>query len=316
MVKFERIDLGLKEAYEELFMNDKGRKENREARITELELDKICDFEGHPFSVKDDDEMKELMQSIAENGVITPVLVRPKERDNDGNAVTYEMISGHRRKLACEKLGMETLPAVVVELSREEAIVAMTDSNMYRKDILPSELAKAYKMRMDAIKRHAGRPKKNMGPLGPHFSITEISNESNDSPSQIKRYIRLNYLVPELLKMVDENKIAIRPAVEISFLSTDEQYHLLEFIEKEECTPSISQAQKLKELSKNNKLNTDKLYEVMSKPKANQKEKISFSADELRQYFPKSYTDNEIKEKMVNLAAQYKARLDRNRDAR
>ena len=316
MVKFERIDLGLKEAYEELFMNDKGRKENREARITELELDKICDFEGHPFSVKDDDEMKELMQSIAENGVITPVLVRPKERDDDGNAVTYEMISGHRRNLACKKLGLETIPAVVVELSREEAVVAMTDSNMYRKNILPSELAKAYKMRMDAIKRPAGRPKKNMGPLGPHFSITEISNESNDSPSQIKRYIRLNYLVPELLKMVDENRIAIRPAVEISFLSKEEQYHLLEFIEKEECTPSISQAQRLKELSKNNKLYTDSLYEVMSKQKANQKEKISFSADELRQYFPKSYTDNEIKEKMVNLAAQYKARLDRNRDAR
>ena len=313
MVKFERIDLGLKEAYEELFMNDKGRKENREARITELELDKICDFDGHPFSVKDDDEMKELMQSIAENGVITPVLVRPKERDDAGNDVTYEMISGHRRKLACEKLGLETIPAVVVELSREEAVVAMTDSNMYRKNILPSELAKAYKMRMDAT-NHRG--KKTLGPMGPKWSITEISNESNDSPSQIKRYIRLNYLVPELLKMVDKNRIAIRPAVEISFLSKEEQYHLLEFIEKEECTPSISQAQRLKELSKNNKLNTDKLYEVMSKPKANQKEKISFSADELRQYFPKSYTDNEIKEKMVNLAAQYKARLDRNRDAR
>ena len=313
MVKFERIDLGLKEAYEELFMNDKGRKENREARITELELDKICDFDGHPFSVKDDDEMKELMQSIAENGVITPVLVRPKERDDDGNTVTYEMISGHRRKLACEKLGLETIPAVVVELSREEAVVAMTDSNMYRKNILPSELAKAYKMRMDAT-NHRG--KKTLGPMGPKWSITEISNESNDSPSQIKRYIRLNYLVPELLKMVDENRIAIRPAVEISFLSKEEQYLLLEFVEKEECTPSISQAQRLKELSKNNKLYTDSLYEVMSKPKANQKEKISFSADELRQYFPKSYTDSEIKEKMVNLAAQYKARLDRNRDAR
>ena len=317
MVKFERIDLGLKEAYEELFMNDKGRKENREARITELELDKICDFEGHPFSVKDDDEMKELMQSIAENGVITPVLVRPKERDDDGNTVTYEMISGHRRKLACEKLGMETIPAVVVELSREEAVVAMTDSNMYRKDILPSELAKAYKMRMDAIKRPAGRPKKNVSPMGTNFrSDTLLAQSSGESRNQIQRYIRLNYLVPKLLKMVDENRIAIRPAVEISFLSKDEQYSLLEFIEKEECTPSISQAQKLKELSKDNKLNDNRLYEVMSQPKANQKEKISFSADELRQYFPKSYTDNEIKEKMVSLAAQYKVRLDRNRDAR
>lgn len=318
MVKFERIDLGLKEAYEELFMNDKGRKENREARITELELDKICDFEGHPFSVKDDDEMKELMQSIAENGVITPVLVKTKERDDDGNAVTYQMISGHRRKLACEKLGLETIPAVVVELSREEAVVAMTDSNMYRKDILPSELAKAYKMRAEASRRTVGRPKKNLYPVGTDFSmdISLSSKNTNESRTQAFRYVRLNYLVPELLKMVDENRIAIRPAVEISFLSKDEQYSLFEFIEKEECTPSISQAQKLKELSKDNKLNDNRLYEVMSQPKANQKEKISFSADELRQYFPKSYTDNEIKEKLVSLAAQYKARLDRNRDSR
>ena len=229
----------------------------------------------------------------------------------------YEMVSGHRRKHACERLGMETIPAVVKELTREEAIIAMTDSNIQRENILPSEKAWAYKMKMDAIKKTAGRPKKNLSPVGTNLrSDTLLAENSGDSRNQIQRYIRLTYLIPQLLQMVDEGKIAFRPAVELSYLSEKQQTDLLETMESADCTPSLAQAIKLKELSRDNKLDKETMSAMLAQPKANQREKITFSADELRQYFPKSYTDNEIKEKMVSLAAQYKARLDRNRDAR
>ena len=317
MAKFEKIDLGLKEAYEELFMTDKGREEFRAPKVMDIEISKIDDFENHPFNVKDDEEMTKLMESIAQHGVLSPVVVRPKIYGDDGFPERYEMISGHRRMFACKKLGLEKIPAISRELSREEAIITMADSNMYRKNILPSEKARAYKMKMDAIKRTAGRPKNNSRPVVANYESADIvGNETNESGRQIQRYIRLNYLIPELLQMVDKNKIAFRPAVELSYLTDKEQYSLLEIMEVEDCTPSLTQSQKFKELSKTGELTAEKLSEIMSQPKANQKEKISFSADELRQYFPKSYTDNEIKEKMVSLAAQYKARLDRNRDAR
>ena len=317
MAKFEKIDLGLKEAYEELFMTDKGREEFRAPKVMDIEISKIDDFENHPFNVKDDEEMTKLMESIAQHGVLSPVVVRPKTYGDDGFPERYEMISGHRRMFACKKLGLEKIPAISRELSREEAIITMADSNMYRENILPSEKARAYKMKMDAIKRTAGRPKNNSRPVVANYESADIvGNEANESGRQIQRYIRLNYLIPELLQMVDENKIAFRPAVELSYLTEKEQYQLLEIMEVEDCTPSLTQSQKFKELSRSGELSADKLCEIMSQPKANQKEKISFSADELRQYFPKSYTDNEIKEKMVSLAAQYKARLDRNRDAR
>lgn len=317
MAKFERIDLGLKEAYEELFMTDKGREEFRAPKVIEMEIDKIDDFENHPFNVKGDEEMTKLMESIAQHGVLSPVVVRPKIYGDDGFPERYEMISGHRRMFACKKLGLEKIPAISRELSKEEAIITMADSNMYRENILPSEKARAYKMKMDAIKRTAGRPKNNSRPVVANYESADIvGNETNESGRQIHRYIRLNYLIPELLQMVDENKIAFRPAVELSYLTEKEQYSLLEIMEVEDCTPSLTQSQKFKELSRSGELSVDKLTEIMSQPKANQKEKISFSAVELRQYFPKSFTDNEIKEKMVSLAAQYKARLDRNRDAR
>ena len=317
MAKFEKIDLGLKEAYEELFMTDKGREEFRAPKVMDIEIDKIDDFENHPFNVNDNDEMTKLMESISQHGVLSPVVVRPKVYGDDGFPERYEMISGHRRMFACKKLGLEKIPAISRELSKEEAIITMADSNMYRENILPSEKARMYKMKIDAIKRTAGRPENNSRPVVANYESADIvGNEVNESARQIQRYIRLNYLIPELLQMVDENKIAFRPAVELSYLTEKDQYQLLEIIEIEDCTPSLTQSQKFKELSKNGELTADKLSEIMSQPKANQKEKISFSADELRQYFPKSYTNNEIKEKMVSLAAQYKARLDRNRDAR
>jgi len=320
MAKFEKIDLGLKEAYEELFMTDKGREEFRAPKVMDIEISKIDDFENHPFSVKDDEEMTKLMESIAHHGVLSPVVIRPKVYGDDGFPERYEMISGHRRMFACKKLGLEKIPAISRELSREEAIVTMADSNMYRENILPSEKAKAYKMKLEAISKQGKRYDLTCAPVE-HKSVgiksrDIVASDSGKSREQVRRYIRLNYLIPELLQMVDENKIAFRPAVELSYLTEKEQYQLLEIMEVEDCTPSLTQSQKFKELSRNGELTAEKLSEIMSQPKANQKEKISFSADELRQYFPKSYTDNEIKEKMVILAAQYKARLDRNRDAR
>lgn len=320
MAKFEKIDLGLKEAYEELFMTDKGREEFRAPKVMDIEISKIDDFENHPFNVKDDEEMTKLMESIAQHGVLSPVFVRPKTYGDDGFPERYEMISGHRRMFACKKLGLEKIPAISRELSREEAIITMADSNMYRENILPSEKARAYKMKLEALNNQGKRTDLTSSPLGIKSNGKQtmdiVGEQFGDSRNQVHRYIRLNNLIPELLQMVDENKIAFRPAVELSYLTEKEQYQLLEIMEVEDCTPSLTQSQKFKELSRNGGLSDEKLSEILSQPKANQKEKISFSADELRQYFPKSYTDNEIKEKMVSLAAQYKARLDRNRNAR
>ena len=321
MAKFEKIDLGLKEAYEELFMTDKGREEFRAPKVIDIEISKIDDFENHPFNVKDDEEMTKLMESIAQHGVLSPVVVRPKTYGDDGFPERYERISGHRRMFACKKLGLEKIPSISRELSKEEAIITMADSNMYRENILPSEKARVYKMKLEALNSQGKRTDLTSTPLVSKsiagFRTNElVGSTNNESREQVRRYIRLNYLIPELLQMADENKIAFRPAVELSYLTEKEQYQLLEIMEVEDCTPSLTQSQKFKELSRNGKLTTEKMSEILSQPKANQKEKISFSADELRQYFPKSYTDNEIKEKMVCLAAQYKARLDRNRDAR
>ena len=317
MAKFEKIDLGLKEADEELFMTDKGREEFRVPKVMDIEITKIDDFENHPFNVKDDEEMTKLMESIAQHGVLSPVVIRPKVYGDDGFPERYEMISGHRRMFACKKLGLEKIPAISREFSMEEAILTMADSNMYRENILPSEKARTYKMKLEALNSQGKRTDLTSTPVVQKlWSVDQIGLANNESREQVRRYIRLNYLIPELLQMVDENKIAFRPAVELSYLTEAEQYSLLDNIDIEDCTPSLTQSQEFKELSRNGELSAEKLSEIMSQPKANQKEKISFSADELRQYFPKSYTDNEIKEKMVSLAAQYKARLDRNRDAR
>ena len=309
MKKFEKIDLGLKEAYEELFMNDEERIINRSPRVLDIEISQIDDFENHPFKVKDDEEMEKLMESIQTYGVLTPAIVREKE---DGR---YEMVSGHRRKHACERLGMETIPAVVNELTREEAIIAMTDSNIQRENILPSEKAWAYKMKMEAIKKTAGRPKKNSVPLGPNFSIDNLAEENNESASQIKRYIRLTELIPQLLQMVDEGKVAFRPAVEISYLSEKQQSDLLETMSAADCTPSLAQAIKFKELSRDNKLDKDTMSEMLAQPKANQREKIVFKREELDKFFPKTVTENDIRTKILTLLEQdRKRRL--NRDAR
>ena len=306
MKKFEKIDLGLKEAYNELFMNDEDRIINRAPRVLDIEISQIDDFEGHPFKVKDDEDMEKLIESIQTYGVLTPAIVRDKD---DGR---YEMVSGHRRKHVCERLGMETIPAVVKELSREEAIIAMTDSNIQRENILPSEKAWAYKMKMDAIK-HQG---KTLSPLGTKSrSDALLAENSGDSRNQIQRYIRLTNLIPDLLQMVDDGKIAFRPAVELSYLAEKEQYKLYEAIISEDCTPSLAQALVMKKLSSENSLDASKTLEIMSQPKANQIEKIIFKRNELEKYFPASHTVGDIKAKVLSLLEQDRKRKH-SRDAR
>lgn len=305
MKKFEKIDLGLKEAYEELFMNDEERIINRSPRVLDIEISQIDDFENHPFKVKDDEEMEKLMESIATYGVLTPVIIREK-------GDRYDMVSGHRRKHACERLGMETIPAVIKKLTREEAIIAMTDSNIQRENILPSEKAWAYKMKMEALK-HQG--KSTSGPMVQKWSINKLAEESNENYKQIQRYIRLTNLIPQLLQMVDEGKVAFRPAVELSYLTEKQQADLLETMESADCTPSLAQAIKFKELSRDNRLDKETMSAMLAQPKANQREKITFRREELDKFFPKNVTENDIRNKILNLLEQdRKRRL--NRDAR
>ncbi len=314
MKKFEKIDLGLKEAYEELFMNDEERIINRSPRVLDIEISQIDDFENHPFKVKDDENMEKLIESIRTYGVLTPAIVREKD---DGR---YEMVSGHRRKHVCERLGMETIPAVIKELSREEAIIIMADSNIQRENILPSEKAWAYKMKMEALSKQGKRTDLTSTPVVSKFAGTTRTNVilgsvNNESREQVRRYIRLTNLISDILQMVDESKMAFRPAVELSYLTEKEQYELLETMEREDCTPSLAQSIKFKELSRDGKLDKTVLSKVLSQPKANQIEKIIFKRNELEKYFPETVTVLDIKTKIMSLLEQDRKRKQ-SRDAR
>lgn len=282
MSRKKDVDLDLT-GFAELFMNDEGRAESRLPRIYDIPLSEIDDFPNHPFKVKMDEDMNQLVQSVKERGVITPITLRQKE---DGR---YEIVSGHRRRKACELAGLERVPAEIKELSRDEAIILMVESNLQRSIILPSEKAFSYKMRLEAMKRQGQRTDLTSDPMGPKSG--ERSNEKlaevvNESSSQIKRYIRLTELIPELLDMVDENKIAFRPAVELSYLTETEQHNLLNSISYNDATPSLPQAIRLKEFSKAGKLSAEVIEAILGEEKPNQKEKISFKAERLRPYIP------------------------------
>lgn len=282
MSRKKDIDLDLT-GFAELFMNDEGRAESRLPRIYDIPLSEIDDFPNHPFKVKMDEDMNQLVQSVKERGIITPVTLRQKE---DGR---YEIVSGHRRRKACELAGLERVPAEIKELSRDEAIILMVESNLQRSIILPSEKAFSYKMRLEAMKRQAGRPPKdNYSPVGNNLAGTTSSElmaeQIGESKNQIYRYIRLTELIPELLDMVDENKIAFRPAVELSYLTETEQHNLLNSISYNDATPSLPQAIRLKEFSKAGKLSAEVIEAILGEEKPNQKEKISFKAERLRPY--------------------------------
>lgn len=308
----KEIDLGLKQAYDELFMDDAGRAELKLPKVQNIALSQIDGFEDHPFKIKDDEEMKRLVESIRDYGVLIPALARPKE---DGR---YELISGHRRKAACEVLGIETLPVIVWEMSREEAVIAMVDSNVQREHVLPSEKAFAYKMKLEAIKRSPGRPKNNSRPMvGNYNAALLVGENANESDRQVQRYIRLTELIPELLTMVDENKIAFRPAVEISYLKPDEQAYLLETIRSEDCTPSLSQAQRLKKISQDGLFTKNTASDILAEEKPNQKEQLRFPVERLRRYFPRDYTPKQMEDTVERLLADWqKKRTQREHDGR
>lgn len=308
----QKIDLGLT-GYAELFMNDQERKENRLPKIYEIPLTEIDDFPDHPFKVRLDEDMDQLVESVKSRGVITPVTLRQKE---DGR---YEIVSGHRRRKACELAGLETVPAEIKELTRDEATILMVESNFQRSTILPSEKAFAYKMRLEAMKRLPGRPsKENGGPVGHHFTGHKtrdiIAETSGDSARQIQRYIRLTELEPELLELVDEGKIGLRPAVEISYLNEIEQQDLIEAIELADATPSHAQTIKMRKFSEEGKLSPEVIESIMTEEKPNQKEKFTFKAERLRQYIPKSVPYEKTEEYVCKALEHYQRFLERQKD--
>ena len=275
-------------------------KAKNTVQAMQLPVNKLRPFEGHPFQVKDDAEMDQLVWSILTQGLLTPITVRPLENNE------YEVISGHRRLHACQKAGIETVPALIYTLDRDAAAIALVDSNLHREKILPSEKAFAYKLKMDAMSRQGQRTDLTCGQVG-HKLRDTLSEE--ESGRQVQRYIRLTELIPEILSMVDSGKIALTPAVELSYLTRQEQHDLLETMESEDCTPSLSQAIQLKKLSQAGELNIDKIFEILREPKANQQDKISFRTTDLKKYFPKSYDAARIQAHIIKLLeADYRKR--------
>ena len=266
----------------------------KEVQAMQLPINKLRPFENHPFQVKDDDEMNQLVWSVLTQGVLTPLVVRPLKNDE------YEVISGHRRLHACQKAGIETVPALIYALDRDAAAIALVDSNLHRENILPSEKAFAYKMKMDALSRQGQRTDLTSRQVVGKLETADLIAE-NESGRQVQRYIRLTELIPQILSMVDAGKIALTPAVELSYLTGQEQQDLLETMESEDCTPSLSQAVQLKKLSQSGELNMDKIFEILREPKANQQEKISFRVEDLRKFFPKTYSVARIQERILKL---------------
>lgn len=298
---------------DDLFSTQEQRDDEKLSKIKDIPISDIDDFPDHPFKVKDDEDMMQLVESIKERGVITPATVRLKE---DGR---YELISGHRRKRASEIMGLDTLRCEVVELTRDEAIILMVESNYQRSQILPSEKAFAYKMRLDAMKRQAGRPSKNnVRPLGTDLiglrSDEILASETSDSARQIQRYIRLTNLVPELLEFVDEGRIKMRPAVELSYLDEDAQRDVVGEIDENELTPSHEQTIRMRKLFDEGKLTTEVIQVIMEEEKPNQKEKIVFRGDRVRNLLPKSMSISETEDYVCKALEHYNKFLQRNRD--
>ena len=305
-LKNQNIDLSFS-FYDELFMTDEERADARKPKVEELPLSELTPFKNHPFKVKDDAEMTELMKSIADFGVLSPALARPKEGGG------YELISGHRRLAACKALGMDTMPVIVRRLTDEEAVITMVDSNLQREHILPSEKAFAYKMKLDALK-HQG---KSSGQLGQKWSRDELSD--TDSGRQIQRYIRLTNLIPEILQMVDDGKIALTPAVELSYLQPSEQETLFSMMDCDEVTPSLSQAQRLRRMSEEQRFTDSAVMQLMSEVKGNQVEYVKVPVDKLRSFFHPDMSIKQMTETLVEAMEFYNRHLERqrrDRDAR
>ena len=299
-------------AYDDLFQTDESREEAKLSKIRDIPISEIDEFPDHPFKVLMDEDMEQLVESIKRNGVMTPATVRLKE---DGR---YELISGHRRKKACELAELETLKCEVKELTRDEAIIVMVESNLQRSVILPSEKAFAYKMRLEAMNRQAGRPSKdNLTPMVSDLDTTrtneKLGKEVGESREQIRRYIRLTELVPEILQMVDERQIAFRPAVEISYLTEEQQYTLLEAMEYNDATPSLAQTIKMKKYNQDGKLTSEVIQSIMEEEKPNQKEKPAFRDERITKLIPKTVPRGQETDFVVKALEFYNRHLQRNK---
>ena len=271
--------------YEDLFSTEEQRQDYHREKVMDIPLDELHPFKDHPFKVLDDDRMADTARSIQERGVLVPAIARPRAEGG------YELISGHRRKRACELAGLDTMPVIVREMDDNAAVLVMVDSNIQRENILPSERAFAYKMKLEALKRQGSRTDLTCVQVGHKLKARDIlAQEAGESSGQIQRYIRLTHLIPKLLNMVDERKIAFNPAVELSYLKQEEQSQLLDAMESEQATPSLSQAQRLKRFSQEDKLSPAVMSAILSEEKKVDQEQVSFSAEALRKYFPKSYT--------------------------
>ena len=297
---------------DDLFTTEEQRQEAKLEKVVKIPIEDIADFKKHPFNVRLDEEMESLIKSVQENGILVPVLVRPNKKGNG-----YEMVSGHRRKFAMIKNGATEIDAIVRDLDDDQATIIMVDSNIQRENILPSERGFAYKMKLDAMKRQAGRPLKNVSQVGTNIRSDQLlADEVGESRNQIQRYVRLTYLVKPLRDMVDgisENgfKIAMNPAYELSFLKVDEQNDLVQCIQDTLATPSLAQAQELKRLSQKDELDEDKMVDMLMDVKPNQKEKLSLKMEELNKYCPKSYTPMQKKDIIIKLLGDWAKRKDK-----
>ncbi len=298
-------------SYDDLFKTDAERQADAQERVQSLPLDKLVPFPNHPFKVRDDEKMLETVESIRERGVLIPILVRPQ---NDG---TFQIVSGHRRCHASLLAGKTEIPAIVREMDDDTAILLMVDSNLQREELLPSEKAFAYKMKLDAMKRQAGRPRENGGQIDPHLirgkSRDIFAEEIGESSKQISRYIRLTYLVPDLLDRVDNKTMAFNAAVEVSYLTEPEQKMLCEAIEREECTPNLNQARRLKQFSQDGKLDANVMDAIMTEEKPIE-DKLVLKGDVLAKYFPKSYTPSQKQKVIVKLLEDWHKRQTRQQE--
>jgi ParB family chromosome partitioning protein len=296
-------------SYDDIFSTEETREDEKREKVMDMPLSELYPFPDHPFQVRDDDSMKETVKSIKEYGVLVPAIVRPRA---DGG---YELISGHRRKHACELAGLSTMPVIVRNLDDDAATIIMVDSNIQRENILPSERAKAYKMKLDAIKHQGQRTDLTSPQVAAKFrSDDRVAEGTNISGDTVRRYIRLNELTPQLQQMVDDKKIAMTPAVELSYLKPEEQTLLLDTIESEQATPSLSQAQRLKKFSVEGHLNEDSMLAIMSEEKKPEKNDLTIKADKLQKYFPKSYTPQQMEQVIIRLLDGWQKKRQRDQE--
>ena len=293
-------------SYDDIFETDTSRATSNQERVQEIPLSELHPFEGHPFKVLDDEEMQKTVESVRDFGVLTPAIARP---DPDGG---YEIISGHRRHRASELAGKETMPVIVREMDDDAAIILMVDANLQRETILPSERAYAYKMKLDALKHQGARTDLTSDQVGPKLTAAEkVAEEANDSQTQVKRYIRLTELIPELLDMVDPGQIKFNPAVELSYLAHEEQKNFLEAMDYAQAAPSLSQAQRIKKLAQDGNCTLDAMCEIMNEMKKDELDKVTLKTSVLRKYFPKSYTNKQMEDKIIQLLEQWQKKREK-----